>query len=133
MSAGTSTKVLAFSVIVELGTSLALMIDPTIVTRLLLGIPLDDIGTVLGRCFGITLLALALACWPSGRHAESGSSTVRGMATYNALIALYLAFLGAARHLEGLLLWPAVALHGVVALLLVWTGRGERRGNIANN
>ncbi len=109
------------------------MIDPAIPARLLLGIELDDLGAVLGRCFGITLLALSLACWPSGRHAESGSSAVRGMATYNAVIALYLAFLGAARQLEGPLLWTAVALHGVVALLLLWTRRRERRGHAANN
>jgi hypothetical protein len=31
-----------------------------------------------------------------------------------------------------LLLWPAVALHAVVALLLVWTWRAERRTKAAN-
>ena len=41
------------------------------------------------------------------------------MLFYNVLIASYLAWLGAIGHREGLLLWPAVALHAVVALLLV--------------
>lgn len=27
-------------------------------------------------------------------------------------------------HLNGLLLWPAVVLHGIVALWLVWSLRG---------
>jgi hypothetical protein len=48
------------------------------------------------------------------------------MLTYNALIALYLAYLGTLGHLRGFLLWPAVALHAVVAALLVWTWRKER-------
>jgi hypothetical protein len=34
------------------------------------------------------------------------------------LIALYLAYLGTLGHLGGSLLWPGVALHAVVALLL---------------
>ena len=54
------------------------------------------------------------------------------MLTYNVLIALYLAYLGTIRHLEGLLLWPGAALHTVVALLLVWTWRHERRTHASN-
>ncbi len=122
-------KILAFASVVEVGTGLVLMIDPSIVVRLLLGTEVSDVGTLLGRCFGIALLALGLACWPSRQRAESGSAAFRAMLTYNALIALYLAFLGTVGHLGGLLLWPAVALHAVVALLLVWTWRGERHSN----
>jgi hypothetical protein len=49
------------------------------------------------------------------------------MLTYNALIALYLAYLGTLGHMRGYLLWPAIALHGVMALLLMWARRGERQ------
>ena len=34
------------------------------------------------------------------------------------LIALFLAYLGAVEHVRGLLLWPAVAPHAIVALML---------------
>jgi hypothetical protein len=122
----TQRKILAFAAVVEAGTGLALMIDPAIVARLLLGAELADVETVLGRCFGIALLALALASWPGRQRGDGGSPTVRGMSTYNALIALYLAWLGIVGHRGGLLLWPAVALHAVVALLLVRTWRNER-------
>ena len=54
------------------------------------------------------------------------------MLIYNVLIALYLAHLGKVGHLGGLLLWPGVALHAVVALLLVWTWRDERRTTATN-
>ena len=113
-------KILAFASIVELGTGLALLADPTIVERLLLGTELLAVGTILGRCFGIALLALALACWPARTEGVGGPAAFWGMLVYNVLIALYLAWLGTADHRKGLLLWPAVALHATVAVLLVW-------------
>ena len=101
------------------------MVDPVIVVTLLLGADLAGVGIPLGRCFGVALVALGLACWPGPQYAEGGSSAFRAMLTYNALIALYLAYLGLG-HLRGFLLWPAVALHAVVALLLIWTWHIER-------
>ena len=49
----------------------------------------------------------------------------------NALIALFLAYLGTVERLGGLLLWPGVVLHAVVALLLIWSWRNERRTQVA--
>jgi Ca2+/Na+ antiporter len=125
-SLNTLGKILAFTAVVEVGTGLVLMIDPAIVVAFLLGADVSGAGILLGRCFGIALLALGVACWP-GRRAESASPAFRGMLIYNALIALYLAYLGTVAHLGGLLFWPAVALHAAVAVLLVWTWRGDRR------
>jgi len=115
-------KILAFAAAVEVGTGLALMVNPAIVVRLLLGTEVSEVGTILGRCFGIALLGLGVACWPSR---ESGSAAFRSMLIYNVLIALYLACLGTIGHVGGWLLWPGVALHAVVALLLVWTWRSK--------
>jgi hypothetical protein len=55
------------------------------------------------------------------QRSDNDPPPFRAMLTYNALVALYLAYLGTAGHLQGLLLWPAMALHAIVALLLVWT------------
>ena len=118
-----SSKILAFAAVVEVGTGLVLMIDPAIVVTLLLGAEVSATGTLLGRCFGIALLALGLACWPSRQRAERGSPAFRAMLTYNVLIALYLAWLGTVRHLGGLLLWPAAVVHAAVALLMIWARR----------
>jgi Ca2+/Na+ antiporter len=120
-------KVLAFAAIVEVGTGLVLMIDPAIVVLLLVGVDVTGVGILLGRCFGIAMLALGVACWPGGLPAEVGAAAFRGMLAYNLLIALYLAFLGTVRHLGGVLLWPGVALHAVVTLLLIWTWRAGRQ------
>ena len=125
-SLNTPRKILGFAAVVEVGTGLVLLIDPAIVVTLLLGAEVSGAGTLLGRCFGIALLALGLACWPSRQRAESSAPAFQAMLIYNVLIALYLAYLGTVGHLGGLLLWPVVALHAVVALLLVWTWRDER-------
>ena len=114
-------RILSFAAVAELGTGLVLMIDPAIVVTLLLGSAVSGTGILLGRCFGIALLALGVACWPTGQRAERGSPAFRAMLIYNVLIALYLAGLGTVGHLRGLLLWPAAALHAVVALLLLRT------------
>jgi Ca2+/Na+ antiporter len=115
-------RILAFAAAVEVGTGLSLMVNPAMVARLLLGTEVSEVGTMLGRCFGIALLGLGVACWPSR---ESVSATRRAMLIYNVLIALYLAGLGTIGHVGGWLLWPGVALHAVVALLLVWTWRSK--------
>ena len=128
----TLKKILALASLVEAGTGLALIVDPAIVAVLLLGADISGVGTLLGRCFGIALLALGLACWPGRQRAESGSPAFRAMLTYNALIALYLTYLGTVGHIGGLLLWPGVVLHAVVALLLVWMWRNERRTRATN-
>ena len=117
---------LAFSAAVEGATGLALLADPAIVAGLLLGSDLSDPGKFVGRCFGIALLGLALACWPGRQGAGSDVSAWRGMLTYNLLIAVYLAYLGTTRGMRGALLWPAVLLHAAVAIWLLFARRRGR-------
>jgi len=108
-------KVLAFSAGVEAATGLALLIAPAFVGRLLLGDELAGLGLVVARCFGVALLALSLAVWPGQ---EASSRSAQAMLLYNAGLTLYFAWLGTAGHVAGPFLWPAAAVHGVVALLL---------------
>jgi hypothetical protein len=126
MNHNTTGKILAFAAVAEAGTGLVLMIDPAIVIRLLLGAEIS--GALVGRFFGIALIALGLACWP--KRGESNLPALRAMLVYNLLIALYLAYLGTVGHLVGLLLWPVVALHAVVAFLLVWAWDNQRRTKV---
>lgn len=119
--------VLAFAAVVEVATGLALIVAPGLVATLLLGIEVPAAGLLLGHCFGIALLALGTACWPGRRRAVPLSAEFRGMLLYNVLMTLYLIYLGTAGHLLGPLLWPGVALHGAVTLLLVRGWRDESR------
>jgi hypothetical protein len=71
---------------------------------------------------GIALIALAIACWP-------GKALI-GMLTYSAAVALYLAYVGLAGAVTGILLWPAVVLHAILTALLTRAATGEKRAQI---
>ena len=120
-------KILGFSSVVEFATGVALMTDPSFVARLLLGAVLAGPGIVVGRCFGVALLGLALASWPGASTSGRRAGRFAGMLAYNALIAVYLAALGAGGRADGSLLWPAAVLHAAVALALAWAGRAGRQ------
>jgi uncharacterized membrane protein len=125
-------KILGFAAVLEVGTGLVLMIDPAIVVTLLVDANEPAEAMPLGRIAGIAMLALGFACWPTRQRASIRSPAFRAMWIYNVLVALYLAYLGAIGHLGGVLLWPAVAVHAVVTLLLVWLWRREGRTQAAD-
>jgi hypothetical protein len=102
--------VLIFAAVGEAGTGLALLIVPSLVGWLLLGEELTGIAIPVARVAGIALIALAVACWP-------GPPRV-GMLIYSAAVTLYLAYVGFAGGLTGILLWPAVILHVILTVLL---------------
>jgi hypothetical protein len=103
-------KLLIFAAGSEVATGFALLIVPSLVGQLLLGEELSGIAIPLARMVGIALIALGIACWP-------GPPLV-GMLTYGILVTLYLAYLGLGVGLNGVFLWPAVAFHGGLSILL---------------
>jgi hypothetical protein len=70
------------------------------------------------RVAGIALIALGVACWPG--------APLAGMLTYSAAVTLYLAYLGFTGGASGVLLWPAVALHLFLTMLLIF---GKMKGS----
>ena len=115
---GALANVFVFSAIAELATGLALLAMPDVVVALLLAPVTSAIVVPVARIAGIALIALGLACWPSSHR--TGDAAFRALLTYNLLVAAYLAYLGVAQQLSGLLLWPVVGLHTVVAGLLLY-------------
>ena len=103
-------RVLVLAAVGEVATGLALLIVPSLVGRLLLGEKLTGVAIPVARVAGIALIALGVACWP-------GTPLV-GMLTYSAAVTLYLAYVGFAGGLTGMLLWPAVVLHVILTALL---------------
>jgi hypothetical protein len=126
-------KILAFAAVVEVGTGFFLIVDPAMVVALLAGPNELGEGMPLSRFLGIALLALGVSCWPDRQRDMGRTAAFRGMLTYNLLIAPYLGYLGAVGSLGGLLLWPGVALHALLALLLVGMWRNERQAKTDNN
>jgi hypothetical protein len=113
-------RVLTLAALGEILTGAALLIVPSLVGQLLFGEGLTGVAIPVARVTGIALIALGVACWP-------GPPLV-GMLTYSTAVALYLAYAGFAGGLNGVLLWPAVAFHLVLSILLghAWLGTQKR-------
>lgn len=118
MNPQTIGRWVAVAAAVEIGTGLVLLVRPPLFTWLLFGAPLPSAGQALGRLAGFALLALALACWPRETAARSVRSALEALLGFSLLTAIYLAYLSLVRDLAGPLLWPAVVLHLVLAILL---------------
>jgi len=115
---GAMKRVLILAAVGEVATGLALLIVPSLVGRLLLGDELTAIAIPVARVAGLALIALGIACWP-------GTPRV-GMLTYSAAVTLYLAYLGFAGGMNGILLWPAVVLHAILTALLARSSTSDK-------
>ena len=104
-------KVLTIAAVIEVATGMALLIVPSLVGRLLFGAEFTGVANPAARVTGIALLALGVGCWP-------GSTAFCGMLTYSALVTLYLLYLAIQSEWVGPLLWPVVALNGILTVLL---------------
>jgi hypothetical protein len=114
-------RVLALAAVGEIATGLALLVVPSLVGRLLLGEDVTGVAIPVARVAGIALIGLGIACWPG--------TPLIGILVYSSAVALYLAFVGFAGGSSGMLLWPAVAVHVALSLLLAiayW--RIDRKG-----
>jgi hypothetical protein len=103
-------KALIFAAVGEAIVGLALLMVPSLVGQLLLGEEFTGVAIPVARVAGIALIGLGIACWPG--------PPLAGMLTYSTILTLYLAYLGFAGGLTGILLWPVVALHVVLTILL---------------
>jgi hypothetical protein len=109
--------VLNLSSAIETVTGLGLIVAPGLVAHLLLNTELSDSGTAMGRVAGLALLSLGLACWSA-----AGAVTPRAiyaLFTYNLLATCYLAYLRVGVGFAGRLLWPAIAVHCLLTLLML--------------
>jgi hypothetical protein len=91
---------------------------PDLVCLLLFGAKPEAVGMSLGRFAGIGLIGLGVACLPSS-EAGSRRGAVQGLLAFNIGVAILFADLGVATALHGVLLWPAVVLHAVIAAALL--------------
>lgn len=108
-------KALMIAAVGEAAAGLALLIHPSLVGLLLFGEALTGVAVPVARVAGIALIALGVACWRN--------SPPVGMLTYSTVVTLYLAYLGLAGGLTGVLLWPAVAVHIALTIVLARASR----------
>jgi hypothetical protein len=115
-------SLLVLAAVSEALTGLVVLVFPPIVTRLLFDAEIAGAAEQMSRVAGISLIALAVACWPD----RDTRRACLAMLTYSLLAMLYLAWVGLNGR-AGILLWPAVAAHGGLSVLLVLAWRKERR------
>ncbi len=112
-------KLLIMTALVETGAGLALLLSPSLVAALLLGASLDaPAAVVVARVAGAALLSLGGACW-MGRDDGPGRAPrglVAAVLLYNCAAIAVLVNAAAGADLAGVLMWPAVALHAVLAV-----------------
>ncbi len=103
----------------EVLTGLGLVAAPSLLAWLLFGSDLNAAGEATGRIAGLVMVCLAVGCWP-----RAGSAEAHALAPLMALSWLAAALLivtGLMGANVGLLLWPAAALHLILAVLLTRT------------
>jgi hypothetical protein len=99
---------------IEAATGLALVAAPSVVLDALIGSSTAD-AAVVGRVLGGALLALGIGGGLTDPHApERGIRSA--FFVYNASTAATLALAGVAGTADGVLLWPASALHALIAV-----------------
>ena len=108
---------LVLAAVSEAATGVALLIVPEVVLQLLFGAEMTGVAVTIARVAGIALIGLGIACWP-------GPPRI-GMLTYSVLAALFLAYVGLAGGLTGVLLWPAVVVHAILTVLLTRAARSD--------
>jgi hypothetical protein len=104
---------------IELAAGMALAAAPSAVVSLLLGSPLNaPAATTLGRLTGAALLALGVACWFAQGDGQNRAARglVAAMLLYNVAAVALFAFARIMQGLAGVALWPAFALHAVMAV-----------------
>jgi len=99
-------------------TGLVLIVSPSLFAWLILGAQLTAPGEALGRIAGVAMLALGLACWPENAMIKPAAGAIWALLAYNVLATIYLCYLGTEGSFVGPLLWPAVALHIGLAVIV---------------
>ncbi len=115
-----ATVLLSIIAVVELLAGAGLLFFPSLSTRLLFGA--DPVGVAIagGRVTGIALIALGLGAAIASRS-DGKKAIYAGLLAFNAGTAIYLGLLGVNGLFVGVLLWPAMALHAGLAVLLALT------------
>ncbi len=116
------------SAIVEVLAGIAFLFAPVYAIGLLLGDGLSLTGAAVSRVLGIGLLSLGIAAWETARQEIHHAPRV-GICSYNLGVAVLLSVLGTLGNSDGILLWPAVGLHGLIGATMLWVMASSKHIN----
>ena len=116
---GRATRVvMRLGVAIELVTGLTLLVIPGVVIRVLIGADEGTTSTIVGRVLGGALVGLGIAGASASGHTPE-RRIVLAYVVYNISTATILAAASVAGTASGILLWPVVAVHALLALVLL--------------
>jgi len=101
----------------EVVTGAGLVVAPSLLARLLFGSEMNASGDLVGRISGLVMLFLALGCWPRAFEGEDRQALAPLFAV-SLLATVFLIYVGIGGVNVGVLLWPAAAIHLILAILL---------------
>lgn len=100
-------------------TGLALLAAPSSVTEYLLGTSLTDpVGFIMSKVAGSALFSIAIACWLSRKCVNSTTLKIT-LLYYNLTSVVILGYAGLHENLNGIVLFPAIVTHVVMAFWIV--------------
>jgi len=110
---------LIVTAVIEVSAGAALLLAPALSVALLLGSSLDTPASLtVGRLTGAALLSLGVACWLARLNGQNwlARGLVVAMVLYNIAAVVILGAAGVRSQPIGVVLWPAVVLHGAMAV-----------------
>ena len=110
-------KLLVFTAFAEGAFGLLLILASALVVRLLIAPEISGFAITVARLTGVGLVALGVGCWPRGEL-----RTERNVMLVWSVLAMVGLIVAGLRGAVGVLLWPAAATHGVIAVLLLRAG-----------
>jgi hypothetical protein len=103
----------------EIVVGITLILVPGFACQLLFAAPLTGDGVPIARFAGVGLLSLGIAFW-STRTTSNPRGSILGLLVFNVVTAVLFAWVGVTASFHGILLWPAVLLHGGIGAALIW-------------
>jgi len=112
----------------EVVTGASLFVAPSLLAGLLFGSEMNVAGDLVARISGLVMLCLSLGCWPRAFKGE-GRQTLTPLLALSLLAAVFLIYVGIRVANVGPLLWPAAAIHLIIAIFLArtWVNRPTAR------
>lgn len=111
----------------EVATGAGLVVAPSLLARMLFGSEMNASGDLVGRISGLVMLCLALGCWPRAFDGQD-RQTLAPLLALSMLAVVYLIYVGMRGLNVGVLLWPAVVAHLILAILLTRAWMSRRAG-----
>ena len=105
---------------IEILTGAAILVVPSLVIGLLLGDGLSSTGVAVARMLAVGLLSVGVAGWQSPGE-DTRLAQRAGLCIYNVGAAVVLTIFGSLGEPSGILLWPAVVLHGLIGAMMLRT------------